>query len=290
MTSKHIDDSWKAINHDDVWVGKYYRWRIYTFAEAIQYHKETHDPSMYNLPKAPVIAYIELNTQGEKATRFVENFHRMAPIQHGFNHGEDRTVLVFTKGQENVEIAQKAGATLVGGPELIKDIQNGDLLLTDYEHVIAHTNILPDLVPVRGLMKRKFPNPKNGTLGTELHELIQKFKNGIQYAATKDENQKNFGTISSAFGTLDMDPKHLEENFAALLKDIDRIRPKRDGKFITRVLIKSAPSPEQFKIDPFVYVPEGKKEVKVDPKKGGKKQEAAADDDDEEPEAKEAVN
>lgn len=287
MANKHIDDTWKAINHDDVWIGKYYRWRMYTFAEAIQCHKETHHPSMYNVPNAPLIAYIELNMQGEKATRFVENFHRMAPIQHGFDHGEDRTVLVFTKGQENVELAQKAGATLVGGTELIKDIQNGDLLLTDYQHIIAHTNILPDLVAVRGLMKRKFPNPKNGTLGVDLSELILKFKNGIQYSSIRDENQKDFGTVSTAFGTLDMNPKHLEENLETLLKDIDKVRPRRDGQFITRVLLKCAPSPEQLKIDPFVYVPEGKKEVKVDSKK---KKEEPANDDDEEPEAKEAVN
>lgn len=244
---------------------------------------------MYNVPKAPVFAHVELNMQGEKMTRFVDNFYRMAPIQHKFDHGEDRTILVFTKGQENVEIARKAGATLIGGAELVKDIQNGDLLLSDYEHVVAHNNVLPDLLPIRGLMKKKFPNQKSGTLGNDLEELIQKFMNGIQYSAEKDENQKDFGLITTAFGSLDMDPKHLEDNLASLLKDIDSLRPKRDGKFITRVLIKSPPSSEQFKIDPFLYVPEGKQEVKKD-KKATKAQKTEVDEDEDEPEAKEAVN
>ena len=53
-----------------------------------------------------------------------------------------------------------------------------------------------------------------------------------------------------------MDEKHLEENLDALLKDINTMRPKRDGKFITRVILKSNPSQETLKIDPFLYVPE----------------------------------
>lgn len=53
-----------------------------------------------------------------------------------------------------------------------------------------------------------------------------------------------------------MDPKQLETNLVSLLKDVDSVRPRRDGKFITRVLLKSPPSSEQLKIDPYVYIPE----------------------------------
>lgn len=53
---------------------------------------------------------------------------------------------------------------------------------------------------------------------------------------------------------------HLEQNLVALLKDIDSVRPKREGKFITRVLLKSPPSSEKFKIDPFLYIPEENKQ------------------------------
>lgn len=237
---------------------------------------------MYNAPNAPLNVVVELNMQGEKATRFVDNFQRMAQVHHKFNHGEDRTILVFAKGQENVKLASEAGASLVGGPELVKDIQNGDLLITDYQYVIAHTNVLPDLVPIRGLLKKKFPNPKMGTLGPNLDELVQKFMNGIQYMAVKDENQKDFGVITTTIGTLDMDAQHLEANLKSLLLDIDTMRPKRNGKFITRVLLKSPPSAEQLKIDPFVYVPQertlNKKEI------------LQQQQDEEEPDLKEAVN
>lgn len=247
---------------------------------------------MYNVPNAPIFAYIELNMQGEKATRFVDNFHRMAPIKNKFEHGQDRSILVFTKGIENIEAAKKAGATLAGDGGLIKSIQNGDLSLQDYQYIIAHTNILADLVHIRGLMKRRFPAPKLGTLGTNVEEMVQKFMNGITYSAIKDENQQDFGSVTTQFGTLDMDAKHLEENFTSLLTDIDVMRPKRDGKFITRVLLKSPPSQEQLKIDPFVYVPETKVFTKKkDAVTSAQTDEELDDDDnDEEKEQKEAVN
>ncbi|KAH8416685.1 hypothetical protein KR222_007071 [Zaprionus bogoriensis] len=253
---KHVDDSWKQVPRDDVYVGRYYRWPVYTVAEAIQCHRETHHPSMYNVPNAPLSIEVELNMQGEKATRFVDNFQRMAMIPHKFEHGEDRKIIVFTKGHEEITQAREAGASLVGGVELIKDITEGELLLSDYQYIIAHPNILPELVALRGLMKRKFPNPKNETLGPNLAEMIVKFSNGISYSAAKDEYQQNFGLIKANVGTLEMDALHLEENIRCLLQDINTMRPKREGRFVTRVLLKSAPSSEQLKIDPFVYIPE----------------------------------
>ncbi|XP_055642447.1 39S ribosomal protein L1, mitochondrial [Toxorhynchites rutilus septentrionalis] len=253
--NKHIDDSWKQDPVDDCWVGKYYKWRVYSIEEAIQCHRETHHPTMYNLPNAPLHAHIELNMQAEKITRFVDNFQRMVAIPHSFEHGENRNVIVFAKGQEILKEATDAGAALVGGIELIKEIQNGDLQLSEYPFVLAHPNILPDLVVIRGLLKKnKFPNPKQGTLGTNLAEMIEKYSNGIQYYAQKDEYQKDYGSITTCIGTLEMDSKHLEDNLVALLNDIDSMRPKRAGKFITRVLLKSPPSGESLKIDPFLYV------------------------------------
>lgn len=53
-----------------------------------------------------------------------------------------------------------------------------------------------------------------------------------------------------------MDTAHLEANFTELLKDVNTARPKRAGKFITRVFITSPPSSEMFKVNPFLYVPE----------------------------------
>ncbi|XP_017036969.1 large ribosomal subunit protein uL1m [Drosophila kikkawai] len=276
---RHVDDSWKQVPKDDCYVGRYYRWPVYSVAEAIQCHRETHHPSMYNVPRAPLNVDIELDMQAEKTTRFVDNFQRMAMIPHRFEHGEERKIIVFTKGNSEVLEAREAGASLVGGVELIKDITGGELLLSDYQYVIAHPNILAELVALRGLMKRKFPNPKSETLGTNLAEMIVKFSSGISYSASKDEYQQNFGLITACVGTLDMDAGKLEENIQHLLQDVNTMRPKREGRFITRVLLKSPPSSEQLKIDPFVYVPEmwDKSSAKVK-REGARKQPEPAEE------------
>ncbi|XP_055375822.1 39S ribosomal protein L1, mitochondrial [Condylostylus longicornis] len=254
--NKHVDDSWKANPTDDCYVGKYYKWKIYSVSDAIQCHRETHHPSMYNVPNAPLNVHIELNMKAEKANRFIDNFQKVAMIPYKFDHGEERRILVFTKTMESLLEAREAGATLVGGIELIKDIQNGELLISDFQYVIAHPNILPELVSLRGLMKRKFPNPKNGTLGPDLKDIITKFSNGIEYKAEKDENQPDFASITTCIGTLNMKSEELEGNLVSLLKDVNSNRPKREGKFITKVIFKSPPSSEQLRINPFVYIEE----------------------------------
>uniref|UniRef100_A0A1Y9HAI6 39S ribosomal protein L1, mitochondrial n=1 Tax=Anopheles farauti TaxID=69004 RepID=A0A1Y9HAI6_9DIPT len=256
VANKHIDDSWKQDPKDDCWVSKYYKWRVYSVEEAIHCHRETHHPTVYNLPNAPLYAHVELNMQAEKTTRFVDNFQRMVAIPHRFEHGENRNIIVFAKGQDPLQEAKDAGATLVGGLELIKEIQNGDLQLSEYPFVLAHPNILPELVVLRGLLKKnKFPNPRSGTLGVNLGEMIEKYAHGINYSASRDEQQKDFGSIVACIGTLQMETKHLESNLSALLQDVNSMRPKREGKFVTRVLLKSPPSGENLKIDPFLYIP-----------------------------------
>jgi len=275
--NKHVDDSWKQTPTDNCYIGKYYRWTVFSIADAIKAHQETHHPTMYNAPNAPLQVTIELNMQGEKKTRFVENFQRIALIPHKFDHGEDRTVLVFAKSQDLVSEAVTAGATMAGGVELIKDVQNGKLQLADYQYILAHPNILADLVTLRGLMKKRFPNPKVGTLGADITEMVQRYLNGIQYSAKQDEFQKDFGLIQTTIGTLDMEPKQLEENLIYLLKDVDTMRPKRDGKFITRTLLTSPPSSECLKIDPFLHVQENyvKKGKTIEAEESDEEQEKA---------------
>lgn len=80
-----------------------------------------------------------------------------------------------------------------------------------------------------------------------------------------------------------MDAAHLEANLVALLKDVTTIRPRRPGKFVSRVLLKCPPSSETLKIDPFVYISE--EYVKT----GKGVEESVEDAEDEAQEDKEAV-
>lgn len=124
----------------------------------------------------------------------------MVDLPYRFDHGEQRNILAFCKTSENQKIAEDSGAQLSGGVELIKKIQNGQVLLQDFNYYIAHTDIMPELVSLRGLMKKKFPNPKSGTLDVDMKKTIERLLYGINYSAVKDDYEKDFGVIQTVIG------------------------------------------------------------------------------------------
>ncbi|XP_056637055.1 39S ribosomal protein L1, mitochondrial [Diorhabda sublineata] len=249
-----FDDSDKRDPVDDVFVCKYYKWIAYPFQEAVKCHQEVHHPEIYNRPEANLNVSIELNMEGEKKTRFLDNFTRIVAIPHKFDQEISRSVAAFSKTPENQQLALDAGAGLSGGVETIKKIQNGEIAMTDFKYVVAHPDILPELVVLRGLLKRKFPSPKNGSLDVDLKSAVDKFLYGITYTAVKDEYEKDFGLIKVVIGNLTMEPKQLEENFAALIRDVHSMRPKRQGTFISRCLLWTNYSSEKLKVNHNVYI------------------------------------
>lgn len=79
-------------------------------------------------------------------------------------------------------------------------LQEGEIKLSDYDYIIAHPSVITDLVPIRGLLKRRFPTVRNGTLDPNLGDLVKKFAAGVQYKVMKDENQESLGTVSIPVG------------------------------------------------------------------------------------------
>ncbi|CAL1680077.1 unnamed protein product [Lasius platythorax] len=251
-----LDDSKKSDPVDDVWIGKFHKWKIYPLEEAIQNHRETHHPTMFNLPNAPINAFIELDMQGAKKTKFVDAFTRIACLPHSFDHGQSRKILAFCKTPEVQDIARAAGAQYAGGKELIKQIQSGEFSMKEYDIILSEPSILPDLLLIRGLMRKRFPSTKLGTLNPDMNMLVTKFLTGIKYTAKPHDVLKSYGTVDITFGTLDMDTKKLEENFAAIIKDVNNAKPRRPEPFITRIRISCAPTTEMFKVEFEQYLSE----------------------------------
>lgn len=276
---RRIIEMYKSQPTDDVYPMKYYVAKNYPFAEAVECHRETHHPDMYNVPSAKLHVTLEINMHAEKKNKFLDNFSRVAVMPHVFDHGQERQILAFTKEEELQQAARDAGAALVGGVELVKEIQNGKISLQDFHFVVGHPNILPELVSLRGLMKKKFPNPKSGTLDGDIRAAVQRFVHGVSYTAVKDEYEKDFGVIETEIGTLDMETAHLEANFASLLRDVHLVKPKNRGDIFIRCLLWSPPSGEKLKVDHRLYV-----QVKED----NAKEEHVEDEDGEEMEVVEA--
>ncbi|EFN65697.1 39S ribosomal protein L1, mitochondrial [Camponotus floridanus] len=251
-----LDDSKKPDPLDNVWIGQFHKWKIYSFEEAIQSHREIHHPTMYNLPNALLNAFIELDMQGSKKTKFVPAFTRIACVPHSFDHGQSRKILAFCKSPEVQQIARTAGAQYAGGKELIKQIQSGEFSLKEYDIILSEPSILPDLLLIRGLMRKNFPSTKLGTLSPDMNMLVTKFLTGIKYMAKPQNLLQSYGTIDVTFGTLDMDIKQLEENFIAIIKDVDAAKVRQSEPFITRIHILCPPTREKFKVNFEQYLPE----------------------------------
>lgn len=179
---------------------------------------------MLDALNTPLNMAVEMNMQGDKPTRLVGNFQKLVNIQHTFDHGQKHSILVFAKDEVSVEFccffpigkwlisffdiglqancneALQAGATTVGGSELVRMALKGNVRFADYQFILAHPDIMPELLALRGLMKKKFPSPKNETLGLDVKALVTKFMSGIFISGKRDENQNNFGLVETSIG------------------------------------------------------------------------------------------
>ncbi|XP_046389758.1 50S ribosomal protein L1 [Ischnura elegans] len=272
--SRRIDDSWKHTASDDVYISKFYRSKVYNFAEAVECHRQTHHPTVYNLPNARLNVTIELDMRTEKKTKFVEKFSRMVAIPYPYQHGEERKIVAFCKTPELQSVALNAGAIIAGGSELIKSVQTGEISVHDYDYFVAHSDILTEIVALRGLMKRKFPSARNGTLVEDIEKSIKRFSTGLFYTALRDQFEEDYGWIDACIGTLDMNEEHLEGNLKALLEDVNTMKPRKNNPFITKCLLLSLPSVEKLTVDHSVYV----NESLTQKTKGGKEDDEESDE------------
>lgn len=96
--------------------------------------------------------------------------------------------------------ALQAGATVAGGAELVRSALKGNIRFAEYQFILAHPDIMPELLALRGLLKKKFPSPKSETLGLDLPALVSKFMSGIFVTGKRDESQENFGLAETSIG------------------------------------------------------------------------------------------
>ncbi|XP_064106174.1 large ribosomal subunit protein uL1-like [Macrobrachium nipponense] len=241
---------------DDVWIARYWRRKMYSLRETIAMHRETHHETQYNVPDACVNVYMELYLNLDKKNRYMDPIAEVVNLPHTFDSGQQRNLLVISRKQEVIDYARQAGAALAIGPEIIKMAQKDEVNLQEFNYVVSEADILPELVAIRGLMKRQFPNTRNGTAGSDLIPIIDRFLHGVEYKSTKDKYHQDFGTIEVPFGRLSMTDEQLEDNFACLLKAIDSKKPKqrKSTDLLSLVLIRSPPSKEHFKINHELYI------------------------------------
>src|SRR5690606_4904485 len=151
--------------------------------------------------------------------------------------GKAVRVAVFAQGEKARE-AEAAGADIVGGEDLAKQIEAGNI---DFDAAVA----TPDMMSVVGRLGRilgprgLMPNPRAGTVTFEIAKAVQEIKAGkVEFRVNREAG------IHVAIGKASFSEEDLLANFRALMEAIVRARPAAArGTYIRRVAISSTMGP-----------------------------------------------
>ena len=154
-------------------------------------------------------------------------------------HGTGKTarVIVFATGPA-AEAAIAAGADEVGGAELIDKVAAGytafDAAVSTPE-LMGQVGRLGKVLGPRGLM----PNPKTGTVTTDVAKAVGEFKGGkVEYRTDR------YGNVHVPLGKASFDPAALEANFRAVLDELQRAKPaSAKGRYLKKITVASTMGP-----------------------------------------------
>jgi large subunit ribosomal protein L1 len=157
--------------------------------------------------------------------------------------GKDVRVAVFAVGDAARE-AEAAGADVVGADDLAERIEGGFL---DFDITIA----TPDMMPTVGKLGRVLgprglmPNPKTGTVTTEVGKAVEEFKGGkVEYRTDRH------GNVHVPLGKVSFPLESLHANFAAVIDELNRAKPASSkGRYVKKVTVSSTMGPG-VKVDP----------------------------------------
>ena len=137
-------------------------------------------------------------------------------LPHGTGH--TKKVCVIALGDKQKE-AQDAGADIVGGEDLVKEIADGRM---DFDAVIATPDImkvagrLGKVLGPRGLM----PSAKTGTVTFDVADAVREIKAGrVEFRVDKTAITHN------AVGRASFPVENLDNNVKTLLRAIIKVRP-----------------------------------------------------------------
>ena len=137
-------------------------------------------------------------------------------LPHGTGH--TKKVCVIALGDKQKE-AQDAGADIVGGEDLVKEIADGRM---DFDAVIATPDIMKSagrlgkVLGPRGLM----PSAKTGTVTFDVADAVREIKAGrVEFRVDKTAITHN------AVGRASFPVENLDNNVKTLLRAIIKVRP-----------------------------------------------------------------
>ena len=177
--------------------------------------------------------HVKLGVDGRNADQQVRG---VVVLPHGT--GKTKKILVFAKG-DNADIATKAGADFVGAEDMVAKIQSENWFGFD---VCVTT---PDMMPVIGRIakvlgpKGLMPNPKSGTVTTDLAKAIAEIKAGkVEYRLDKNN------IVHVMIGKVSFGTEKLSENMTTLMDAIIKAKPAAaKGTYLKSTYVASTMGP-----------------------------------------------
>src|SRR5262245_36180260 len=171
-----------------------------------------------------------------------QNVRGTVILPHGT--GKSVRVAVFAKGEKARE-AETAGADVVGAEDLVKRISEEGWL--EFDKAVATPDMmglvgrLGKILGPRGLM----PNPKVGTVTTDVGRAVQELKGGkVEYRVDRA------GNVHVPVGKVSFSEQHLMDNANALLESVIRAKPAAaKGSYILNVAVSTTMGPG-VRVDP----------------------------------------
>lgn len=151
--------------------------------------------------------------------------------------GRTERVAVFAAGEQAAE-ARAAGADVVGADDLVARVSGGFL---DFDVAVATPDLMGQVGTLgrvlgpRGLM----PNPKTGTVTTEVGKAVTEFKGGrVEYRTDK------VGNVHIRVGKASFTPEQLVANIHAVVEEIQRAKPaSAKGRYMLSVTVSTSMGP-----------------------------------------------
>ena len=203
--------------------------KLYTPSEAIDLAIKTATAKF----DETVELHIKLGVDGTKADQQVRG-----TVVLPAGTGKKLRVLVIAKGDKADE-ATKAGADYVGAEEIVAKIAGQGWL--DFDVCIT----TPDMMPIVGRVakilgpKGLMPNPKSGTVTTDLAKAIAEIKAGkVEYRLDKNN------IVHVMIGKVSFGTEKLAENLTTVMEALIKAKPAAaKGTYIKSVAVSSTMGP-----------------------------------------------
>lgn len=201
---------------------------LYDYKEAIKLVKQTAKTKF----DSTVEVAMNLNLDTKKAD---QQLRGSFVLPNGT--GKTKKVLVVTKNSQ--EEAKKAGADFVGDTDMLDKIQKENWF--EFDVIVATPDMMANLGKLGKILGPKglMPNPKTGTVTTNVAEAVSNIKKGmIEYRTD------SYGNVHGVIGKCSFTEKKLEENLVAYVNEIIKNKPSgAKGTYIKNISIASTMSP-----------------------------------------------